>query len=370
MVSIEEPRLGGLRLGFIIAYEESPYAGVVRPFINWAKELRRWNIKADLLLYKVGERIINHVKFLGLGFEIIDDLREIKGSSYDYIIIDDYIRRLKLTIKTIPSNKLFVYAQVLHGIHAISTIFKPLNIRERILFSVARYLPFTLVRRRYSELMRKTHGVIANSNITLTMLHILYGIEPLGVVYPPVDSETFRPHNVRKKDQILLYLGSNAGGDTDVRLVKKIFKVLKDKRYKILVFGNKLLQEIIQREFKVEPIHEVNDAELANIYSESILTICPQKWETFGYVIAESIASGTPVIAFNTMGSAEIARLTKLVLLANNENEFLKIISRLEDIINKAHTERIDPHGLPFSLKNSTRMLVEVISQYSLHKAR
>jgi glycosyltransferase involved in cell wall biosynthesis len=44
----------------------------------------------------------------------------------------------------------------------------------------------------------------------------------------------------------------------------------------------------------------------------------------FGYVITESISCGTPVLAFNLMGPAEIITRTKMGVLANDEKELLR----------------------------------------------
>jgi glycosyltransferase involved in cell wall biosynthesis len=98
-------------------------------------------------------------------------------------------------------------------------------------------------------------------------------------------------------------------------------------KYKVLVFGNNQLQISLSREFELEPVSEVSDEKLAELYCCSKFIICPQHWETFGYVIAESIACGTPVLSFNLMGQAELAMLSNCVLAANNETEFLKKIT-------------------------------------------
>jgi len=376
MVSVEEPKLGGLRLGFIIAYEESPYAGVVRPFINWAKELRRRGLEVDLILYRTSDKILSQIEELKLEHHVASSLKELRNvlreNDYNYVLIDDYIRRLKLSDTITRYSKLIVYAQVLYGIHAVSPVYKhsALPLHHRLLYTIARMMPFLLIRSKYSEKVLKADIVIANSETTRTLLYSLYGITAQKVVYPPVDTEIFKPSNTSKKHQIILYLGSH-GGDTDPYFVEKICRTLEEKEINVITFGNaRLAEKLKAHECKIRHISGISDKELARLYSESLATIAPQLWEQFGYVAAESIVCGTPVIAFNSMGPAEIARLTNSVLLANNENEFLKIISRLEDIIIKLMQERIDPHGLPFSLKNSTGMLVEVISRYSLHKAR
>lgn len=60
--------------------------------------------------------------------------------------------------------------------------------------------------------------------------------------------------------------------------------------------GNKVLGQKLSKKYRLHYISGVSDKKLAKVYSECKLVICPQKWETFGYVVAGSIACGTPNI--------------------------------------------------------------------------
>jgi len=376
MVSIEEPKFSGLRLGFIIAYEESPYEGVVRPFINWAKELKRRGLDVSVILYRTGDKILNSVEGLKLEHHIVSDLKELRGilrdNNYSYVFTDDYIGRLRLADIITQYSRLIIYAQVLFGIHAVSPVFKysaiPLN--YRLLYAIAGMIPFSLIRSRYSEKLLKADIVIANSETTRTLLYSLYGIIAQEVVYPPVDTEIFKPLNTPKKNQVVLYLGSPRGGDTDPRLLEKICKILRERGTNVVMFGNaRLARSIIANGCKAEHISGLSDMELARLYSESIATIAPQLWEQFGYVIAESIACGTPVIAFASMGPEEIVSMTGLGFLAKSEIEFLKMVKNItsytNSINNKLHgkSKKLNLHELPFSSKISTYKLLGILQE-------
>jgi glycosyltransferase involved in cell wall biosynthesis len=242
-------------------------------------------------------------------------------------------------------------------------IHKPVTVKEKLIFHIARYIPFTFFRRRYRRLLRSVDKVIANSNTTATLLHILYGIEPQGVVYPPVDTSIFRPRNVAKKNQVLLYLGSHAG-DTDPDLLRKICKVLEGKGIRTVTLGNKTIAEKLSRECSVKHVSGVSDEDLARIYSESIATICPQKWEQFGYVAAESIACGTPVIAYNIMGPAEIIRITGTGILVDNSYKLMDIIKNLNDHLMFRNSLHVHKNNIyPFDIKESTRIFLEILNR-------
>jgi glycosyltransferase involved in cell wall biosynthesis len=206
-----------------------------------------------------------------------------------------------------------------------------LPLREKLLFRGIKLASFSLLKGPYKKLLGNKHIIIANSRITATLLHILYGIEPDEIVYPPLDTDIFKPRNMIKKNQVLLYLGSHAG-DTDQNFVIEICKVLRAKDFKILVIGNAILRERLRNKFEIYSVSGISDEELSNIYSESKLTICPQKWETFGYIPVESVACGTPVLTFNCMGLGETIINGKMGLLAKNKQEFLEILgSTLEN---------------------------------------
>jgi glycosyltransferase involved in cell wall biosynthesis len=128
--------------------------------------------------------------------------------------------------------------------------------------------------------------------------------------------------------QVLLYLGSHAG-DTDVKLVTEVAELLNREEVEVLVFGNKTLREYVAKKFRFRQVIDVSDEELAEIYSSSVVTIAPQKWETFGYVPVESMACGTPVLAFNMMGPIETVIHGRTGWLAENRREFLQYLSSI-----------------------------------------
>ncbi len=287
----------------------------------------------------------------------------------DILILDDDIRRLRWAskLKKKTEIKTAVYVQILFGIHAIGDVFSNdyLTFKEKLLYTIPKIIPFDIVKRPYKKYLGEQDIIIANSNITATLLHILYGIEPHGIVYPPVDTDIFTPKTEEKKNQVLLYLGSNAGGDTDEDVVTRVCEILRENNIEILVMGNRVLKERLQKKYRVTPpVSGVSDEKLAEIYSSCKLTICPQKWEMFGYVIAESIACGTPVLAFNVMGPPqEIVLNGKTGWLTQNKEEFITFLnSILNDGDIKLDYKLIRDHSKQFSSRESTKRLLNIIS--------
>jgi glycosyltransferase involved in cell wall biosynthesis len=280
----------------------------------------------------------------------------------DLLISDDHYPRLRLVTKIKDQIQIMtcVYAQMLFGIHSIGDVFKlnNLSLKDRIIFGSLRYIPFYFLKFPYKDLLLKQDIIAANSQTTAMFLHTMYGVEPQKVIYPPVNTRQFKIYKAEKKCQVLLYVGS-FGSDTDAGLISKICAVLQNNGFNILILGNKDLIRNLQKKIKVQHLVNITDEELARIYSETNLTICPQKWEMFGYTVAESISCGTPVLAFNCMGPAEILSRVKIGFLADNHNQLLEHIESFK-------TREIEEDGeiYPWDIVSSTKQLDFLIRKY------
>jgi glycosyltransferase involved in cell wall biosynthesis len=327
----------GRRVCFILSDLSSSFEGIARVFINWSIELQNHGNEIYFVLLNCAKRITQTIQSrsatitIGEGKNITDVVNFLKSHKPEILMSDDNLGRMKLLLRLKKKLKVrtCVYVQILYGVHSVVDSFDVsyLRFKERLTYQLTRLVPFSLLKSSYKRALLSQDIVIANSQITATLLHTWYGVEPQTIVYPPVDRTVFRRKEFPKDaNQVLLYLGSHAG-DTNKNLVRKICEILRSMKSKVLVFGNNQLQISLSREFELEEVSEVSDEKLAELYCCSKLIICPQHWETFGYVIAESIACGTPVLSFNLMGQGELGMLSNCVLAANNEKEFLKKIN-------------------------------------------
>jgi len=338
---------------FLIALEKNPYSGVVRPFINWAKTLKD---RATVAVYGCSSNLEKYVSDTAdlMGFRFIADknfqglVMKIKDDPVDYLISDDYVPRLKLLleasgeieaisridhIKRETSVKTAVYVQVLHGIHSISRVFSldGLGLSEKIRFKVSSLVPFRFVTRNYLRLLGGQDIIIANSKLTAGFLHNIYGVETNGVVYPPIDTEVFKSKSTKKCDEVLVYLGSH-GGDTDQELLNGICEVILQENHKVLILGNYGLASNLISKFKgkgISWLNGVSDEGLAEAYSRCKLTVCPQEWETFGYVPIESILCGTPVLALALLPFSELLQDEDIAYLVYSRKAFLEKLKEL-----------------------------------------
>jgi glycosyltransferase involved in cell wall biosynthesis len=330
------------RVCFFLSDIDVPYEGVARSFLNWAKQFPKYNYDVFFILLNCGTPLKRFVEKLNdydnsISSKSVSNfgqlLESVQVTRPDIIITDDYLPRLRYAtkIKDKINVQTCIYIQVLFAIHSISDIFSlnNLHVKERILFQTIQYIPFNFLKVPYKKFLRRHDIIVSDSYTTATLLQTLYGIESDDVIYSPVDTTVFRPYNSKKLNQVLIYLGSHAG-DTDEDIVREVCNKLDQKGFQILAMGNRKLMNKLKSEFRISSFSNISDEELAKIYSQCKLTVCPQKWEPFGYTPAESISCRTPVIAFNCTGVSEIMRHTKLGILVNNKKELLLKLDNLD----------------------------------------
>jgi glycosyltransferase involved in cell wall biosynthesis len=328
-----------LDIAFIVTDQRKAHEGVVRPFINFAKALEGKCEVSFLLLNCSGD----FSEYLGRSrFQVIvcDNkkrvVQEVERLNPKFVFTDDEMKRIRLvrSIKKETKVTTICYVQILYGSHLIANCFdfSSLTLKKKLLFVPIKYVPFAFFSNRYAKLLKTFDLVIANSKVTATFLHSLYNVEVSGIVYPPVNTNIFLLSDQKAGREVTLYLGSHLG-DSRKDFVKKIIAKIIENGYLVNLFGNaKMASEIIsERDKLVVYYSNLSDADLAKMYSRSKLTVCPQKWEQFGFVPVESISCGTPVLAFNCMGFQETIGAAS-GWLANNEADFLQI---LQDALRK-----------------------------------
>lgn len=123
-----------------------------------------------------------------------------------------------------------------------------------------------------------------------------YGVYP-RVSYLGIDTKTFRPMDIKKKNQVF-FVGNKDVWNDGYDLAEKALSLIpagKRPKLKIVSWVN-------------ENNERMSDEELVREYNESLATLCLSRFETFGLVPLESIACGTEVIATRVNGHRETVR--------------------------------------------------------------
>jgi glycosyltransferase involved in cell wall biosynthesis len=361
-----------MKLTFLLVSQDKPYEGVVRPFSNFAKGIKKQH-DISFAMFKCSESLKEH--FQNNFDSVIASnnkeqlIKEILKNKTDMIFCDDDPQRLNFLLELTDKTHSYscCYSQILYGCHSIASSFdlSTLPFKENLIYSFTKYVPFYFFSRKYSKLLKKCSKVIANSNQTAAFLQSIYNVEFNGIVYPSIDNTIFDYSNAeRELNQVVLYLGSHLG-DVNITLINSIVNQLVNKKIRCMLFGNKSVASIIKQNSirangNVIYNGGLSDQMLAQLYSQSSLTICPQKWETFGLVPVESMSCGTPVLAFNSMGSQETIIDGKTGWLANNSADFIQKLDLSFD--KHINPEICRDNSFRFSIEASSRALGKILS--------
>ncbi|MEM2704098.1 MAG: glycosyltransferase [Candidatus Bathyarchaeia archaeon] len=161
------------------------------------------------------------------------------------------------------------------------------------------------------ENIRKFDFVLANSKYTAEILHYFTGIYP-KIIHQPIDTELFKPE--RSKGVVEKYLLAYGDG-SDKEILEEIAT-----NYPVKNIGKSRIRH-------AENVGWVSSIEvLRQLYSDAFMTVFPQLEEPFGFIPVESMACGTPVLAYNSQGPSETIRNGVTGWLADTADEFRELL--------------------------------------------
>jgi glycosyltransferase involved in cell wall biosynthesis len=154
------------------------------------------------------------------------------------------------------------------------------------------------------------------------------------VIYPPVNVEKFHISNERGDYFFMVgRLVSYKRFDLAVKVFNKLGYKLK-----IAGVGPEMNRLRKMANSNIEFLGLVSDEELANKYASCKAIIFPQE-EDFGIVPLEAMASGRPVIAFNSGGAQETVIPGKTGVFFNEQSE-----KSLDEAIRNFEAMKFNPH--------------------------
>lgn len=150
-------------------------------------------------------------------------------------------------------------------------------------------------------------------------------------IFKPTESNFKKRYNISQDKLVLLGVafgwGKRKGLDVFVELSKRL-----PNEYQIVLVGT---DDKVDKQLpnNILSIHRTqNQTELAEIYTAADLFVNPTREENYPTVNMEAIACGTPVISFNTGGSAEIIDDAGYVVEHNTVDELCEIIIKNKNI--------------------------------------
>lgn len=216
------------------------------------------------------------------------------------------------------------------------------------------------LRRWDKEAGQKPDFIFANSAYTAQKIKKFYGREA-QVLHPPVNTTVFYPDLNPGKENYFVAFGRlihYKRFDLVVRAFNKLGLPLK-----IIGSGPEegKIRQLIQSE-KIEMIPEIRDENvLRRIISDAQALIFPQV-EDFGLVAAESLACGTPVIAYAAAGALEMVEdgVNGIFFNEQAEESLIEAVRRFKQTGFKQ--EAITKTAQTFSQENFKQSLTQTIN--------
>lgn len=167
-----------------------------------------------------------------------------------------------------------------------------------------------------------------------------------------VDTRLFRPiedreglrrrYGLPEDKKILLFGAADNGTENQYKGFSYLLGALKKldpKQYHLVIFGNSGKNLGIQEDFSRTLLGYVQKEEqMAEVYNLAHVYVTPSLQETFGFTVCESMACGTPVVAFPAGGI--------LSQITHEENGYLAKMKEEEDLA----------EGIEFCSENSKKL--------------
>lgn len=194
------------------------------------------------------------------------------------------------------------------------------------------------------------------------------------VLYNPVADLFFEEHDKTYSKNTLLFVGrinmQHKGIDFLIPIMHKVLSVFPETELTIVGDGPDMsqLKELISSNNLTNHIHLVGQkTDVKSYYDKASLLLVPSRWEGFGVVLIESMACGTPVVAFENKGPNEI--ITNgidgiLIEKANTEKFADAIIKLLEDrekMSNMSHNAK--KKAAKFSAEKAVETFMSYVSR-------
>jgi glycosyltransferase involved in cell wall biosynthesis len=201
-------------------------------------------------------------------------------------------------------------------------------------------------------------------------LEIWSGGVDCKLFHPYYDKNVFREEYGITKKYLLTYVGRLAP-EKDLPTLINIAKLLPseiNEQIQWFVIGDGPLREALQQDAPANMTFTgyITGKHLAQFYSASDLFVFPSPTETFGNVVIESLASGTPVITANSGGVRNIITpgVNGYLCETGNVQEFINAILLL--LKNETLRKQLGMEGRDYALtKNWDHIFSNLLCHYS-----
>jgi glycosyltransferase involved in cell wall biosynthesis len=216
---------------------------------------------------------------------------------------------------------------------------------------------------RYIKKFRsRADRVVANSSYCRSLYQNV-GITVDDIIPSPLDLELFRPTTSSpSRDYVISYLGK----ETDTRVLREVAS----NGLRLKIFGAKLndVPKALSINPNIEILGQVEDGELADLYSNALFTIFPFFHEDFGYIPVESMACGTPVLTYGTQGPGEIVVDRRTGWHVNDSQEMIATADKLWHLKGEGFDQMTEPCSAQVKQYESSKVAAQWMELLGMKK--
>lgn len=289
-------------IAFILSHS-SPRDGMARALLGLAAALTR---QGDEVIVGVPEdatsvnrylRTEERVQAVTFGFPSRQDIEQtLSRNSAKIVVSDDYLPNLHL-LSQLRANlhvKTMSYCGVFYGLSTLNPVRTRVDY-PGLVIRIGRVIPWRAITRDYRRMLARVDCVLGMSRYACHLLYDLYGVESSDLIYP-ILGPAFRDPNSStnaRRDLLLVYAGDKTGDQEDGLNSDRVARTAEEVGLETVAFGR--MGHLLAGP-RVRVLGDCSDAELAKSYQRAALVYAPQKWEAFGYVGAEAVSCGAPIV--------------------------------------------------------------------------
>lgn len=243
-------------------------------------------------------------------------------------------------------------------------------------------LSTTVLKNKINNLKNKDITIVCPSNWLAKCANESYLFRGLNIKVIPncINTKVFnnkhrdearKKFNIPLDKKIILFGAINSTKDKNkgFNILTRAFEELKlkNKEYEVVIFGNDP-DEKVNIPLKVYSLGKVyREATLAEIYSMSDVYVLPSKSENLPNTIIESMACGTPVVAFNIGGIPDIIDNKKNGYLAN-PYDHIDLANGISTILDNEELRKKYSENCTWKVHNTFSEEIVAKKYYELYK--
>jgi glycosyltransferase involved in cell wall biosynthesis len=244
--------------------------------------------------------------------------------------------------------------------------------------TIKMYFRSFLHKRSVIYALRKSKGVVSVSH-ALKKEIIQYCNRHVSVVFNIVDTDNFELTQSKRSNVVNIgFLGGLNNTNKGLDLLLKAASLLKGIKFVLHLGGDGILLDSykkLARELGIESsciFHgEILRSNIRAFYSGLDIFVLPSRYETFGIVLIEAMASGVPVISTRCGGPQDIViPSTGMLIEKDNVKELADAITTMVKNIGSYNKEEIrnyarETFGRTVFIKRITKAYKDILTSYS-----